>query len=711
MRQAIFLVFIFLWGCADASRPVVPEPVAYPVRSCETTLTFGQEASIAGDFTNWESIALVENAGIFSWNGTLEPGTYAYRFEVNGNPETTPKDVLARWHDGAEVRALHVTDCEVPAWEFQDIRFEGGTIYAKAVFQSAAKTREKLDAASVKITASGQPVPAASVSVNADIGEVVVQYIPEQMGKYSLRISGADRAGVAAENNDTWLPVWAEEKPFKWQDGVMYLAFTDRFRSARGMRPEKPTNELADIASFMGGDFAGVTEAIREGYFNEMGVNVLWLSPVYENPTGAYAGVSGDLYTGYHGYWPLDPLGAESAYGGDEDLHELIEAAHDKGIRVLFDIVLNHVHEDHVYCDENPSWCQSTCVCGTQNCAWDDRPLDCQFAPYLPDLNYRNAELHDRVLEDVLGLMEKFDVDGLRIDAAKHMDHVIMRSLRLQLNAREQSGIAPFYLVGETFTGDRGLIMDYVADFELHGQFDFPLYYAIRGAFASGNQGFLALEQAAAAGQRAYGKYYTWMSPFLGNHDIPRFTTEAAGNGQGPFGSTPDLMAAGPADTITEWNLINRASMAFAFVLTQPGVPLIYYGDEVGLAGDQDPDNRRFMPEVLNANQKELLRRVQELGQARQQIAALRGSERKELWVDESVYVYARSEGNEVAFVAMNKGESTRTIDVTIPSAYGLAGKSIRVLNRDGLETTIVDGKMRLELNSWEYRIMVPVTE
>lgn len=711
MRKAFLPLLFVIWGCAEANGPQIPEVVSYPVRSCETTLTYSQAASVAGDFTDWESVELMETDGQWSWKGVLAPGTYAYRFEINGSPETTPEDVLTRWQDGAEVRALEVTDCELPAWDFEEIRSESGTIYAKAVFQSGAKTREKLDVSSVKVTAGGQDVPASSVTVNAENGEVVVQYIPAEPGKYSLRISGTDRAGVAAENNNAWLPVWAEEKPFKWQDGVMYLAFTDRFRAARGMRPEKPTNELAEIASFMGGDFAGVTEAIRDGYFTEMGVNILWLSPVYENPTGAYTGVTGDLFTGYHGYWPIDPLATETNYGGDEDLHELIQAAHDAGIRVLFDIVLNHVHEDHVYCDENPSWCETTCVCGTQGCGWDDRPLDCQFAPYLPDLNYRNADLHDRVLEDVLGLMEKFDVDGLRIDAAKHMDHVIMRSLRQQLNAREESGIAPFYLVGETFTGDRGLIMNYVADYELHGQFDFPLYYAIRGAFASGNQGFLALEQAAAAGQRAYGKYYTWMSPFLGNHDIPRFTTEAAGNGQGSFGSTPDLMAAGPADTITEWNLINRASMAFAFVLTQPGVPLIYYGDEVGLAGDQDPDNRRFMPDVLNANQKELLRRVQELGQARQQIPALRGSERKELWVDESAYVYVRSEGNQVAIVAMNRGDSTRTLDVTVPSAYGLSGKTMRVWNRDGLESTIVDGKIRIELNSWEYRIMVPVTE
>lgn len=709
MRRFLVVFALVGLGCSDTKDgPFDPQREGLETRSCTVELTHASADEIAGDFNDWTPEPMLDEDGASVWRAELEPGAYAFSFYVDGEAEPAPPDVFTRWHDGAEVRELRVGDCQKPLWRVDELT-GGERIQARLSFVAAASSKAPLDPESVSVYAGESELDDDAWSIDED-GDVVVDFTPPAPGKYSLRVEGTDTAGVAAENDGLWLPVWSEAEPFSWQDGLMYLAFTDRFRSVNGMRPSKPDVNLADIASFMGGDFDGVTEAIEDGYFDDLGVNILWLSPVYENPESAYTGSSGDLFTGYHGYWPVDPLSAESAYGGDEALHRLIKAAHARGIRVLFDIVLNHVHEDHGYCTEKPEWCAQTCVCGTENCAWEGpggRPLDCQFAPYLPDLNYRNPEIVDRVLSDVIAKMEKFDVDGLRIDAAKHMDHVVMRQLRLRLDELEAKGVAPFYLVGETFTSDRGLIMNYVADYELHGQFDFPLYYAIRSTFARGGS-FRDLEGAAAAGQRSYGQFYTWMSPFLGNHDIPRFMTEAAGNGQGSFGQTPDLMAEGPAAEVTQWDLINRASLAFVFTLTQPGVPLIYYGDEVGLAGDSDPDNRRMMPQTLNANQSELLRRVQELGQARKALPALRGAERKELWMDDSLYVYLRSDGTNVALVAMNKSDTPRTEDVTIPSAYGLSGATMEVWGRDGLEASVLNGSLRVQLNPWEYRIIVP---
>ncbi len=139
------------------------------------------------------------------------------------------------------------------------------------------------------------------------------------------------------------------------------------------------------------------------------------------------------------------------------------------------------------------------------------------------------------------------------------------------------------------------------------------------------------------------------MSPFLGNHDIERFATAVHGQAGDCWTDwLDDPMQAGGA-SVTEWDTINKASMAFAFVLTQPGVPLIYYGDEIGLAGAGDPDNRRLMnfDPYLSGNQGEV---------------ALRRGERKQLWVDDDLYVYARDAGGgEVAVIALNKGGGART--------------------------------------------------
>lgn len=415
-----------------------------------------------------------------------------------------------------------------------------------------------------------------------------------------------------------WIPFWHEAKAFSWQDGVMYLVFPDRFRDSDGQRPDRPAGVEVEVASYMGGDFQGVRQEIEEGYFGELGVNILWLSPVLENPEAGLPGSYEEtFFTGFHGYWPVDPFAAETSFGGD---------------------------------------------------------------------------------------------DGFRVDAAKHMDHVIMRTLRHRLEELEARGAAEFYTVGETSTADRALIMDYVADYELHGQYDFPLMYAIRGVFAGGGS-FRDLEGAARASEGAYGNHYEWMSPFLGNHDIPRFSTVAAGQPQGSFDFPPDTMAAGPVGEVSEWDLVKRTSMAYAFLLTQPGVPLLYYGDEVGLAGGGDPDNRRFMPWTRNANQLELRSRVQALGQARRDIEALRHGVRKELWLGDDAYAYVRDAGRgEVAIVAMNKGDEAWRGTVTIPNALGLAG--VRFVDHLGSEVAgdVIDGELALAVEPWQYVVLVPAS-
>ncbi|MEZ4458759.1 MAG: alpha-amylase family glycosyl hydrolase [bacterium] len=709
-----FLALFLVLAACSSDDSGVPESSTRPVRACGAEIRYegsGSDVSIAGDFSDWEALPLEKRDGVWQTVVAADPGDYPYTVTVDGNEVTPPASAPTQWYEGKEVWSLPVANCELPAWRVSSIKAEDGEIRAEFEFESAHTSRATLDPASVIITAAGQPVPAESITTDPETGRVVLALTPPTPGKYSLTISGSDSDGIAAENDGLWLPVWLESVKFTWQDALMYLAFTDRFRDSDGVGPMSPDNRLSDIARYQGGDFDGVLEVIESNYFEEMGVNALWLSPVYENPDGAFEGRDGALYTGFHGYWPIDPLSAESSYGGDEALRRVIKAAHARGIRIVFDVVLNQVHQDHVYCKERPEWCATTCVCGTENCDWEGpngRTLDCQFAPYLPDLNYRNPELVERVLDDVLALMKKFDVDGLRVDAAKHMDHVIMRRMRQRLDALEQAGAAPFYLVGETFTGDRGLIMNYVSDDELHGQFDFPLFYGIRGTFV-GNGSFRDLDASAAASQRSYGTALEWMSPFFGNHDVARIATEIAGNGRGPFGETPDLMANGPMDTITEWNIINRMSMAFAFVLTQPGVPLIYYGDEVGLAGDADPDNRRMMPTTLNANQTELLNRVKQLGVLRSQIPVLRHGTRKELWLDDSMYVYVRAgEAGDAAIIAMNKGESARTESVTIPAALGLAGKTLKGANNPDRSFSVIDGAIQLQLNPWEYVILTP---
>ncbi|MEQ1501587.1 MAG: alpha-amylase family glycosyl hydrolase [Myxococcota bacterium] len=669
---------------------------------------------VAGEWDGWTPTALgaPDADGFREVNlGALAPGEYGHRFVYDGVYEgALPVNVYTRWDGTTENRDLRVGDCTVPLLQtVSAAATPDGRVTATFQFATASDATP-IDPGSVVVTVGDEAVAA---TVGGD-GVITVDATGLAPGKHSVRLWAADTAGRHAENEPVFVPLWVEQDAWDWQDGTMYLVFVDRFRNGdAGFDLFDPIAGVAAPGNYRGGDFQGVIDAIEDGYFDTLGVDVLWLSPVYENPNGAYLGTDGvHQFSGYHGYWPTDPLAIEERSGdasasAEDQLDALIAAAHARGIRVLFDLVLNHVHEDHTYVQEHPDWFGDGCICGTAGCEWEVKPVECWFTGYLPDLNYKNDAIKQRVVADTLRLVEQHDVDAVRIDAAKHMDHVIMRTLSMRLrDDYELGGGAPFWLVGETFTdaGGQGQIMNYVNDWELDGQFDFPLLWAIRDAFVGGRS-FRDLEARVAANEAAYGDAV--MSPFLGNHDLDRFASAVDGQ-VGDFWNGQELDPMAQGTTVTEWNVINRLSLAFAFTLTQPGVPLMYYGDEIGLHGGGDPDNRRMMmfePD-LSANQTELLDRVRAMGQARYASEALRRGARVQLWVDDDVLVYARDNGGgDVAIVAMNKGATHRDLTPDV-SALGIDGVSF-VDATGGAGVTASGGQLPIGLDSWQYAIWV----
>lgn len=703
-------------GDDDTTPPLLDE------RSCEVTLRFQSPwptttMSVAGSFNGWVPAPAQGPAGDGSFSldlGALAPGSYAWKALPNGEWESAPPpDQYSQWSDGVENRSLRVGDCTVPLLQVEHASLTpDGTLSAVVRFARAAGGLP-LDPQSVVVTLGGS---LHAATADPATGLITVEAEGLAPGKHSLRVHAADEDGRAAENDGLWLPLWVEGEAWTWRDGLMYFAFLDRFRNGDvgETQPAPPVEGVPVAANYQGGDLLGLLQAIEDGWFAELGADVLWLSPLLDNPGTAYSAADGiHSFSGFHGYWPvsadrIDEHLGDTGSTAEDRLDEVIQAAHSRGIRVIFDLVLNHVHEDHPYLDEHPEWFGGGCTCGAPGCGWDERARDCWFMPYLPDLDYRNHAVLERVVDDTVALLARYDVDGVRIDAAKHMDHVVMRTLRLRLQDEVERGIgAPFHLVGETFTGADGhdLIMDYVAPWELNGQFDFPLYWPIRDAFAHG--GSLAnLDAAVLTGQERWGDAV--MSPFFGNHDVARFVTEAAGNGQGGWGATPDLLAEG-GTSITQWDLIGRITLAAAFTLTQEGLPLLYYGDEIGLAGDGDPDNRRLMsfPPYLSANQEEVLRRIRGIGQTRRSSFALRRGEYRSLWFDGDTLVYARDAGGgEVAVVAIHKGSGSLDLEVPLQGVLP-EGTALLDATHPDRTATVEGGQLRLQMGGWDWAIFV----
>lgn len=689
--------------------PEVPERVLLTERSCTVVATHSVNASrveIAGEFNGWTPASMTRGED-GTWTadlGVLDRGEYGFKYLYDGVWIDPPVDVHTKWVGGVENWNLRVGDCTRPLLQLVEAHASAdGSLHAE-VLVARADGGVPIEAAGVRVTVGDQTVDPV---VDVEAGTITVDVDGLAPGKHSVRVWLTDEAGQTAENEPLFTPLWVEEDSFVWDDGLMYFVFTDRFRDGDFDDPfQDPTWNAPTCSNYQGGDFRGVMDALEEGWFEALGVNTLWLSPVYDNPEGGFLGTDGQHdFSGYHGYWPIDGLRVEDRWGdadgsGEERLHQLVQAAHARGIRVMFDLVLNHVHEQHTYVEEHPEWFGDGCVCGDVGCDWEERALDCWFVSYLPDLDYRNHWIVERVLADTLRLVEEFDVDAVRVDAAKHMDHVIMRSLSMRLREDyEAGGGAPFYLVGETFSFDAGSLTPWIGPHELDGQFDFPLYSAIRQAFI--HDGSLRdLESSAAANQATYGAD-ALMSPFLGNHDIERFATAVTGAvGDCWTDWRDDPMETGGG--INQWDLINRASLAFAYTLTQPGVPLIYYGDEIGLHGGGDPDNRRMMTFDLSENQAELLARVRSIGATRTASVALRRGAKTQLWVDDTMLIYALDAGGgEVGIVALNTGDArVQTVSIT-----GFEADGAVFVDQDGESVTADGSSLEIALDPWQFRL------
>ena len=470
---------------------------------------------------------------------------------------------------------------------------------------------------------------------------------------------------------------------FDWRDAIMYFVMVDRFYDSDGQRSAVPgaTDGDADTGpsgDYEGGDIAGVTAKLE--YLQNLGVNAIWLSAPYDNRDTAGAAIDpnsdGNMYSGYHGYWPTpanidysDPDNpspmpqVESKIGTANDLRQLVDGAHGSDMKVLFDYVMNHVDVESELYRSHPEWFargdgqngrpnDGFALCGPLN-LWDDIfwGTRCAFTDYLPPFDFDNAGARAWSVADAIWWAKEFNIDGYRLDAIKHVADSWLTDLRDALDAAfpEPAG-GRFYLVGETFAyDDMELLKRYVDPVEkLDGQFDFPMKKRLCEGVFQGHMDWFAgwMDNE----NRGFYGADSLMTTWIGNHDIPRAIHFASGElGSCTEGSNPgngwDWRPPQPQDT-RPYELLG---LAFGVLMTNPGIPLIYYGDEIGLAGGGDPDNRRMMPwndDQLLPAQIALRSRLSQFAQLRQKYKALSRGRRTSLFSDGSRWLYKMSCGN-----------------------------------------------------------------
>jgi len=717
----------------EAVDATAPEVLGSPIpRTCEAVLSWKGEASsvtVPGDWNGWDTKAHPMTRQGDDWEvridlSTLSPGTHQYKLVRDGTGwMLDPANPLTAWDATRTYQnsKLVVPDCTRPDLRLVSARSEWGRRAVEAdVEVRTGIGGEALLPESIRVERQGRPVP---FEWDPERQRISVRLEGQDPGKHSLTFQAATSRGTAAP---LFVPIWLEERPFDWRDAVLYFAMTDRFANGDSSNDGQscvPRDQSCRETGWVGGDWEGLRQRIEEGWFDRIGVSAIWISAANDNPDGCMDGdLAGVRYTAYHAYFPLSLDATENHFGTLQDLQRMVQAAHARGIRVLMDLDANHVHEDAPLWKERPEWFHRTPLLCGQDDNWNQHPEDCWFQPYLPDLDYRVDEAVEAITDAAIQWAIRADLDGFRVDAVKHMDHSFGLHLRAKVRQRLEHGLTPFWLVGETFVGEwkggapgsgEEKIREYVSDRELTGQFHFPLYWAIVSALARGESSVQRMAEIARDSQAYWraGWEGALMSNFLGNHDIPRFVTHAdPGRIADVWGNGSKDLCRNPPPQPTSSDPYLRLRQAFAFLMTIPGVPLIYYGDEVGLAGGGDPDNRRPMEfEGFSADRAAVREAVGTLASFR----ALHPSTRRggvtvlgggTDWVAYGVSVGA----DDPVLVVLNRGEA-RTVEVPLSSWTGVPASGTWEDGLGGARVSYADGRVSIEMPRLGYRLFALV--
>lgn len=440
------------------------------------------------------------------------------------------------------------------------------------------------------------------------------------------------------------------------RDDVIYFALTDRFANGdtgndngpdRGAGDRKdPSNPLA----WHGGDWAGITQKIKEGYFQKLGATAIWISPVVLQvpaiPVGSGPN-TGQQFAGYHGYWAEDFFKTDPHFGSLQDLKNLVNIAHANKLKIIQDVVMNHTGYGASLTKAHPDWFHTDADCQ----ASANKDQDCPLAG-LPDLKQDKPEVTQFLNDFITYWTQQTRIDGLRIDTMKHVTDAYWRQFFAPNGAGDPRKL---WSVGEVFNGDPAFVAKYIDQLGSPSAFDFPLYFNIKDQLSSAGGNLDRLADLFAQ-DGAYKNPWK-LTTFVDNHDVPRFVSEVQNRG-------------GSAGEATE-----RLDLALSLIFTSRGTPSVYYGTEIAMAGKGDPydyplgqSNREDM-DFSKVPGSPLAARLAALSQARTQFRALQRGAQQELWRPNGgapIFAYRRvtpnnAVGNDLAnpvVVVMNNGSA-----------------------------------------------------
>lgn len=640
--------------------------------------------NIMGTFNDWNRNSLplqdADRDGVFEIELELYPGQYLYQFVIDKveiwDPENPDKvdNGFGSFNSVISIPSRHTNKAflHVAGYEIKDTETVLSFMYEREN-QPAPLQHTDIFGLLDNIQISKDRITIANNQIDVRVdhaaltGNHVVRLVVTQKGQ------STNMQTIRLYNGR---PLGMDDTVYNWHDAIIYSIMIDRFYDGDTSNSQPVVQDsLALKANYMGGDLRGIFSKLQQGYFDSLGVNVLWLSPVNDNTAKAYREWPPPhrYFSAYHGYWPIHHQRVEERFGDLDLLKSLVTEAHKRGIKVLLDFIANHVHMDHPFYKEHRGWFGTLDLPdGRKNIRfWDEFRLTTWFEPFLPSFDYVGSdEALAAMTDNAIWWLKQTSIDGFRHDAVKHIPNRFWRELTRKIKREiEIPENRRVYQIGETF-GSYNLISSYVNNGQLNAQFNFNLYDVALYVFLNSDASFAILDKELQKTFSIYGLNHL-MGNVMDSHDKVRYMAYTDGDITLNSSEAQEIAWSNPP-VVDQPSSFDKAELYLAYLMTIPGVPTLYYGDEIGLTGAADPDNRRMMrfDSKLNRMEKRMLDQVCKIIKIRRDHSALRYGDFQTLLANEACFVYLRSDMHERILVALNKSERRQSIKVELPEFY-----------------------------------------
>lgn len=531
------------------------------------------------------------------------------------------------------------------------------------------ENEKKLEVASASIDVSSLGGSSA-LAIVPDLQAVTISATTDTtLGKKTLPIVVTDQYGneyttsvqveVAARNKKN-----ADD--FDWDESVIYFMVTDRFfdgNESNNTASGAKTYGKDNAGLYHGGDFAGITQKLD--YLEDLGINTIWITPIVENIPGVTVTDTGKedvpYNAAYHGYWASDFTKLNPTLGTEEEFQTLIDQAHNRGIRIMVDIVVNHAGYDTDFGDMIRS--------GEDIVSGSDQK---DSLSNLPDFRTEDPAVSAQLVKWQTQWVKDFGIDYFRVDTVKHVENDTWAELKNALTETDPN----FKMIGEYAGGGYASNGNTLGTGEMDSDLDFDFNDQATN-FVKGNissvESFLT--------SRNSGLNNTYMTgQFLGSHDEDGFKKKLLDGGMAEDAATAASM------------------VAASLQITAKGQPVIYYGEEIGLTGlnnyPYQTNRYDFDWTMVNSDNKtyQHYKKMLSIRNAYTDVFA-RGDRKTILASDENGYdIVSRSYKGTKLYVGLNIKDVAQTVEIPVSENNGTVLKDLY----SGKTYTVSNGKIKV---------------